>query len=145
MSIQLQIKEMPDYLVVSFVGTGTKADFWRQFELIPELCNRANKNRLLLDYIGAYRHGEVELADRYFFGEHAQIFARCNVVKVAVVARPERVDPERFADMVAQNRGINLRTFTSVEDATEWLLKEQQAGLVARLFRIRGFLLRLLG
>jgi hypothetical protein len=134
MSIQLQIKEMPDYLVVSFVGTGAKEDFWRQFELIPELCNRANKSRLLLDYVGAYRHGEVDLADRYFFGEHARILARCNLVKVAIVARPERVDPERFADMVAQNRGINLRTFTNFEEAEEWLLKEWQAELIARLF-----------
>jgi hypothetical protein len=124
MSIQLQIKEMPEYLVVGFVGTGSRADFWRQFELIPEHCKRANKNKLLLDYTGAYRYGEVELVDRYLFGEHTQILARCSVVKVAVVARPERVDPERFAEMVAQNRGINLRIFTSVEDATEWLLKD---------------------
>src|SRR5215813_11865846 len=116
MSIQLQIKEMPDYLVVSFVGSGAREDFWLQFELIPEYCKRANKNKLLLDYMGAYRYGEVELADRYFFGEHAQILARCNAVKVAVVARPERVDPERFAEVVARNRGINLRIFTSVED-----------------------------
>jgi hypothetical protein len=124
MSIQFQIEEMPDYLAVRFTGTGTVEDVPRPFELIAEYCKRANKNKLLLDFMGAYGYGKLYLADRYFFGEQAQIFTRYELVKVAVVARPERVDPEKFADKVAQNRGINLRSFTNAEDAREWLLAD---------------------
>src|SRR5215475_16128447 len=124
MSIQFQIEEMPDYLAVRFTGTGTVEDVPQPFESIAEYCKRANKNRLLLDFAGAYGYGKLYLADRYFFGEQTQIFARYELLKIAVVARPERVDPEKFADVVAQNRGMNLRTFTNVEDARELLLKE---------------------
>jgi hypothetical protein len=124
MGFQLQIEEMPDYLGVWFIGAGTSGHVSRSFELITEHCERANKNKLLLNFIGAYGYRNVYPVDRYFFGEQAQTLAHCNVVKVAVVARPERVDPEKLADVVAQNRMVNGRIFTSVEDATEWLLKD---------------------
>jgi hypothetical protein len=119
MSVQLQIEEMPGYLAARFTGTGTPEEAWRQFELIAEHCKRTNKNKLLLDYAEA--HGEVSLADRYFLGEEAQIFARYGL-KVASVATQEQIDPRRFGEMVAQNRGVNVRGFTNVKDAEKWLL-----------------------
>jgi hypothetical protein len=121
MSIQLQIEEMPDYLVARFNGAGKAEEVWRQYKLIAERCNRANKNKLLLDFTEAYV--EASLADKYILGEQAQIFARYDVIKSAAVARPEQVDPERFGEMVARNRLVNARVFTNAEDALEWLLK----------------------
>jgi hypothetical protein len=121
MNIQPQIKEMPDYLAVRFTGAGTAEEVSRHYKLIAEHCKRANKNKLLLNFTEA--HGEVSLADRYFLGVEGQIFTHYNL-KVATVDRPERIDPRRFGEMVAQNRGVNVRAFTNVEDALEWLLKE---------------------
>ncbi len=120
MSIQLKIEEMPDYLSARFTGAGTAEEVWRQFETIAEHCKRANKNKLLLDFTEA--HGKVSLADRYFLGDEAQIFTRFQL-KVAAVARPERIDPHRFMEMVAQNRMVNGRGFTDFQSAEEWLLK----------------------
>ncbi len=122
MSIQLQIEEMPDYLTVKFTGSGAAKEIWRRYELIAEHCKRANKNKFLLDFTKAYV--EASLTDRYILGEQAQIFARYKVIKITGVARPERVDPEGFGEMVARNRGVNARAFTNVGDAVEWLLKE---------------------
>jgi len=121
MSLQLQIEEMPDYLAARFTGAGVAEEAWRRFELIAERCNRANKNKLLLDFTEA--RGEISLADRYFLGDAAQIFLDYKLIKVAAVARPERVDPQRFAERVIRNRWVNARTFTNVEDAEKWLLK----------------------
>jgi hypothetical protein len=101
---------------------GTAEEVWRKYELIAEHCKRANKNILFLDFTETYV--EASLADKYILGEQAQIFARYKVIKVAAVARPEQVDPERFGEMVARNRRVNGRVFTNVEDAVEWLLKE---------------------
>ena len=84
-------------------------------------CHRRETNKTLLDVTGA--HKESSLADKYFLGEKSQIFARYKL-KVAYVNRPERVDPNGFGEMVARNRGVNVRVFTNVEDAEEWLLKE---------------------
>jgi len=121
MSVQFQIEETPHYLAVRVIGEGTAEEAWRQYESIAEHCNRANKNKLLIDYTEAY--GEISLWDRYFLGERAQIFAY-HRIKVAVVARPDQLDPRRFGDIVAQNRGVNYRSVPNAEDALEWLLKE---------------------
>jgi hypothetical protein len=121
MSIQLQIEEMPGHLAAKFSGKGPPEEIWRQFEPIAERCKSANKNKLLIDAMGAYTG--ASLADRYFAGEKAEIFVRYKLAKVAVVVRPERLDPQRFGETAMRNRGVNARVFTSVEDAEEWLLK----------------------
>src|SRR5262249_52303389 len=120
MSFQLQIEEMPAYLAARFTGFGKAEEIWSQFELIAGYCKSANKNKLLLDFTEARR--ELSLADRYFLGEKTQIFARYKQ-KVAVLSKPEHLDPKRFGEMAARNRRVNVRVFTNIEDAEEWLLK----------------------
>ena len=120
MSVQLQIEAMPGYLAARFTGVGATKEVWRQFESIAEHCDRANKKKLLLDFTEV--HTEVSLMDRYFLGKEAQIFAHYNL-KVAGVGRPEQVHPQKFAELVARNRWVNVRAFTNVEDAEQWLLK----------------------
>ena len=121
MSFQFHIEETPHYLAVRVTGEGTADEAWQQYESIAEHCNRANKNKLLLDYTGA--HAGISLWDRYFLGEKAQIF-RDHRIKVAVVDRPDQRDPQKFAEIVARNRWVNGRGFPNTEDALEWLLKE---------------------
>ena len=123
MSIQLQIEEMPNYLQAKFTGVGAVEEVWQQFGLIAEHCKRANKNKLHLDFTEVHEvHGEVSLADRYFLGEEAQIFARYKL-QVAVAYKPDRLENHRFGELVARNRGVNVLVFTNVEDAEKWLLK----------------------
>jgi hypothetical protein len=118
--MKIQLEEIIGYLVVRFTGAGTVEEAWRQFESIVEHCERANKNKLLLDFTEA--QAEISLADRYFFGDRAKIFAR-KASKVAAVGRPDQLDPRRFGEMVARNRWVNVRTFTNAEDAAKWLLE----------------------
>jgi hypothetical protein len=120
MSVQLQIEEMPDYLAANFTGEGEAEEIWRQFELIAEHCERANKNKLLLDLTENY--GTLSLVDRYRLGDVAEIFVYYKLIKVAVVCRPEQLDYQRFGEMVARNRWVNARVFTGLEDAEKWLL-----------------------
>ena len=40
---------------------------------------------------------------------------------VAVVARPEMIDPHKFGVTVARNRGLIADVFTSEADALAWL------------------------
>jgi hypothetical protein len=121
MVVQLEFEEKPDYLAVRFVGAGLTEEVWMQFELIAERCKRPNKNKLLLDFTGACL--KPSLPDRYFLGKETQIFTHCNITKVAFVVRPEQAYQKSFGAMVAQNRGVNARVFTNVEDAEEWFLK----------------------
>jgi poly-beta-hydroxyalkanoate depolymerase len=121
MSIQLQMEQMSGYLAARFIGTCMLEEIWRQFELIAETCKRANKNRLLLDFTKF--HAGISFADRYFFVTSARIFAQYKLIKTAVVARPEQIDSKKFGELVARNRWINARVFTTIEDAEEWLLR----------------------
>jgi hypothetical protein len=121
MSFKIHIEETPDYLVARFIGPGTPAEASRQFESIAEHCKRANKNKLLLDFTEA--SGKISLAERYFFAEKARIFAQYGL-KVAGVDKPEQLDPKRFCELVAWNRGVNIRAFTDIKSAEEWLLKQ---------------------
>jgi hypothetical protein len=118
--MEIQLEEIIGYLAVRFIGAGTVEEILRQFESIVEHCERANKNKLLLDFTEA--QAEISLTDRYFFGERAKILAR-KASKVATVARPEQLDPRRFGEMVARNRWVNVRTFTNAEEAAKWLLE----------------------
>ncbi len=43
-------------------------------------------------------------------------------VKVAIIARPEMIDPEKFAIVVANNRGLQAEAFTTETEALTWLL-----------------------
>ncbi len=121
MSIQLQIVEMPGYLAAKFTGLGATEEIWRQFELVAKHCERANKNKLLLDFVGA--HADASLPNRYFIAEGAEIFTHYKLIRVAVVVRSERLDPLRFGEMAMRNRGVNARVFINVEDAEKWLLE----------------------
>jgi hypothetical protein len=118
--MKIHLEEIIGYLAVRFIGAVTAEEALGQFESIMEQCERANKNKLLLDFTEAQT--ELSLADRYFLGEGAKIFAR-HTSKVATVGRPEQLDSRRFGEMVAQNRWVNVRTFTNVEDAARWLLE----------------------
>jgi len=122
--IEVQIAEMPGYFEARFIGEGTIEDVWRQFEFIAEHCNRANKNKLLLNFTEAHKaHEELSLADRFDLSDRSQIFAHYKIIKVAGVDSLERHDPQKFGELVARNRGVNARAFTDAQSAEEWLLK----------------------
>jgi hypothetical protein len=38
------------------------------------------------------------------------------------------MDSERFAELLARNRGLNVRAFTDLEDARRWLLAGLRSG-----------------
>jgi len=120
MSVQLQIEEMSGYLAARFIGEGAPGKAHQQFAFIAEHCKRANYKRLLIDFTA--RQVKVNIADRFSFGEKSQVFARDNI-KVAILARPDQFEPSRFGELVARNRGVNLRGFTDVQAAEKWLLE----------------------
>ena len=120
MGLQLQMEQMPDYLAARFTGAGVPEEVWRQFESIAENCKRTKNNKVLIDTTKAA--GEISLLERFLMGERTQTFARYGL-KVACFETPKRIDPQRFGEMVARNRGVNLRVFTDFNAAEEWLLK----------------------
>jgi hypothetical protein len=120
MSIQLQMEQMPGYLAASFIGSGAPPDVWRQFELIAENCKRTKNDKLLIDVLRV--DGKISLIERFMMGERTQLFLYYGI-KVVFVEKPERIDPGKFAMLVAQNRGVNVDAFTDFQASKEWLMK----------------------
>lgn len=59
-------------------------------------------------------------SERYFMAERWA--AVSSGLRLAVVARPEIIDPPRFGVTVARNRGLFTNVFTSEAEAIEWLV-----------------------
>jgi hypothetical protein len=61
-----------------------------------------------------------DLAERYWFSKKWAETIR-GAVRVAVVARPELIDRDKFGVMVARNRGAVIDVFESETKAAAWL------------------------
>ena len=84
--------------------------------------SRQQKMRnLLVDTTGWTGHKSPDTLERYYV---AQAFAEAahGEVKVAMVVRPEMMDPDKFEVTVAKNRWLVGNVFDSEKDALAWLL-----------------------
>jgi hypothetical protein len=120
MSVQLQIDEMPGYLIARFIGAGATEEVERQFESLAEKCKSTKKYKLLLDFTEIPE--DTSLVNKYELGKRTLVFAQYKC-KVAAVCKPEHQESSCFLATVAQNRWVDLRVFTCVEDAEKWLLE----------------------
>ena len=78
-------------------------------------------HNLLIDTTTWTGHQSPDTVERYTW---AQAFAEAarSTMKLAMVVRPEMVDPDNFEVTVARNRGLMGNVFDSEEDALAWLL-----------------------
>jgi hypothetical protein len=77
--------------------------------------------KLLIDTTKWTGHDKPDTLERFHF---AQVFTEAarSAVKLAMVVRPELMDPRKFEVTVAKNRGLNGNVFDSEKDALIWLL-----------------------
>src|SRR5262245_7912242 len=120
MSIELQMENASGYMVARFTGEGKAEEALLNFEQIVEQCNRANNKKLLIDCTEAKT--DIALVDMYEQGEGAKLFNRYGI-KIAVVVSEDKLEPEKFAETVARNRGVDACVFTANQTAVEWLLE----------------------
>ncbi len=82
--------------------------------------------KILVDSTQLTGFGPLSTSARFWMAERF-VSAAKSVVKVALLARTEMIDPERFGVTVAQNLGMQANVFDSEADALEWLLSDQTA------------------
>ncbi|MGA2505069.1 MAG: hypothetical protein ABSG01_13340 [Anaerolineales bacterium] len=121
MSLKIKIEKKADYLVANFSGQANLQEVGNRFESLAVRCRSAKRNKLLMN-ISTIK-AVPTFSERFRAGERAVIFSEFGL-KVAVVASPEQVEPRRLAELVAQNRGVDVRIFLDLAAAEEWLLGE---------------------
>jgi hypothetical protein len=77
--------------------------------------------KLLIDTTKWTGHQNPDTLERYSVASAFAEAARSRV-KLAMVVRPEMMDPEKFEVVVAKNRGLIGNVFDSEKDALAWLL-----------------------
>ncbi len=85
------------------------------------LAREQQIKRLLIDTTGLTGFASPKTLDRY---QMAEQFARAgqSSVKVAIVARFELIDRDKFGVTVARNRGLMANVFPTEAEALAWLL-----------------------
>lgn len=108
------------YWEARYLGAYGIARYKKQMELSVRACQEEGSALLLVD-IRALTGFAPALQELYELGRYgAEISTKLD--RVSVVGTAEQISPDRFASLVAQNRGLRIRSFTDRKAAVGWLL-----------------------
>ena len=118
----------PESGLLNVVATGefSLEEAKRTFVEMLEAIALHKSEKVLFD--GRKLTGNPETMERFYYGEFAAhkvatsaIQGVCAAAQFAYVLREPLRDPRRFGESVAVNRGMNVKTFHSPEEALQWL------------------------
>ena len=129
MSMKLEISPEPGFLRADAVGEFSLGEAKRTFLEILDAVAKLKANKVLFD--GRGLAGKPETMERFYYGEFVAKsvaeFANRGVsraTKFAYVLEHPVLDPRRFGETVAVNRGMSVKTFDNLEGALQWLRVE---------------------
>lgn len=126
-SMDIDIANDSGFLRAIATGRFSIAEAERTFLEVIDAITSHNARKVLFD--GRQITGKPEVMERFYYSEFvAQAVTDC-VYRAklsfspvfAYVLRPPVLDPDRFGENVAVNRGMVVKTFDNTEDATAWL------------------------
>ncbi len=144
MSILLKIHPESDFLKVDAMGRFSLQEAKRTFVEMLEAVALHKAEKVLFD--GRKLMGNPRAMERFFYGEFAAqtvaSFAKRGVshaTQFAYVLIEPMLDPRKFGENVAVNRGMYVKTFDNLEDALGWLAiaaaKNSQMQATAKIIR----------
>ena len=122
----LGLTAVSDYVYVTATGEFSLDEAQRRFLEMLESVAVAKLTKVLFD--GRTLVGEPKMIERFYYGEFAArsvaSFASRGVspaTRFAYVLEEPMLDPERFGETAAVNRGMIVRAFDNLEAARAWL------------------------
>jgi hypothetical protein len=126
MAMRLDICPEPGWLHVAASGRFSLGEAKRTFIEMLEAIAHHRSDRVLLD--GRALKGKPEFIERFYYGEYAaERVLRLTtdgglpMPQFAYVLKEPVLDPGRFGETVAVNRGMNIRVFSEPGEALAWL------------------------
>ena len=124
---QYKLDVKKDYIHVTVSGTFCLSTYRSIIEVTLSKCIINKKSIILLDLRTS--QGNISTYERFYLAvffsnlsrEHPFTFK----VKIAVVGFPPLIDPNRFGETVALNRGINIKVTNDIDEAINWLQVDQ--------------------
>ena len=114
-------RENEQYIEVSFPAHEKVDDVKGYMEELTQYCAGRKTGRVLVDVSALPRRGSV--IDIFDLARHWVDMQRTNPLKIAVVVDPGSVQPGRFFETVARNRGAVIQGFTGKDEAARWLME----------------------
>ena len=103
------------------VGPTTMEGFLLLLDQARRACQEQGLTKLLVNAT-RLSHRPLMTADWFQWGSGLAVLWDRNI-RLAMVARTDQIDPDRFGALVAQNRGLHYGLFTNEEEALGWLLE----------------------
>lgn len=123
--MDVSFREESRFVWVQFNGAWNLDHFPALLETIRKECGARQCALLLVDLL-TLKNQEISTFERYRMGLGAASLAS-GIRRLAALARPDQIDPQRFGETVARNRGMNIRVFTDLGTAQSWLLEGDDA------------------
>jgi hypothetical protein len=120
--VEYHFEDEKRFVRVRFTGLWPISEVSPALPKILEECRARKQDLLFIDFSGV-ENKKVSLAERFRLGKSALGFAG-KLRRIVVLGRADLIDRQKFGEMVARNRGINIRVFLTVDEATQWLLAE---------------------
>ena len=123
--MQFEVEARAGYLYASVSGRFELAGAQAFYRQMLQLAARHRLPRMLLDCTRVT--GEMTIADRLAFGsfmadEQQRMLSQLpEAPQVAILAVPPIMDPGRFTQSVANNRGVRMRASESLQELLSWL------------------------
>ena len=97
-------------------------------DVLAESAERGT-TRVLVDCL--QMRGSPTVAERYAVSEFiaSEMFELNRFPRVVVLGKEPLIDPKRFGELVARNRGVQTKTVEQMEDAVKWLRQELRVGI----------------
>jgi hypothetical protein len=108
------------YVWAQFTGPWTVDGLCKSGASLLAECVLRNQSLLLID-LSKLPPAPLSTYDRFRLGTSTLIFNQ-KLRKVAVLAYSGMIDPERFGETVAQNRGVPIQVFDEPGAAQRWLM-----------------------
>lgn len=122
MGIDFRFEMRQDYLYVQIAGIFVSVD--EVFKIYLKAQEAAETNAATKVLIDCLRlKGSPTMWDYYQFGEFVAEHRQGNALKrmTAYVGTAPTFDKGHFGELVATNRGANMKAFDRMEDALKWL------------------------
>ena len=119
--MNLKIEPRPEYLLATLSGPFDLPQSLNAIREIFAACGSHGLRKILFDMRTV--EGNLNLMDRFDLGRGAAELQRVPL-RVAVLAREDQVWPDRFAETVANNRGLVTKVTTDQAEALAWLNRD---------------------
>ncbi len=121
-TIDVQAEARVGYMYVHCQGVFTLEGMLQVYEHALDAAAREGRTVALLD-VRDVKGGPPTIVERYEMGVHVAKLQSdpARRIRMAVVGHEPFIDPQRFGETVARNRGAISKVFTDIDEAIAWI------------------------